>query len=52
MDIVTLKDLSQKPSKCGKGHKYPDEYNKECNYCVAVFGIKNEQWKKAKTIYV
>ena len=50
MDIVTLKDLSPKPSECRKGHKYPDEYDKECNYCIAVFGMKNEQWKETKKI--
>ena len=40
MDILTLKDLSPQPSECSKGHKYPDEYDKNCSYCVAVFGYK------------
>ena len=41
MDIITMKNLSpEKPSKCKKGHKYPEEYSKECEYCVAIFGLK------------
>ena len=40
MDIITLKDLTpKKPSECSNGHKYPEEYNKECKYCVAIFGL-------------
>ena len=40
MDIITMKNLSPgKPSECSKGHKYPEEYDKECKYCVAIFGL-------------
>ena len=25
---------------CREGHKYPETYTTECNYCVAVYGYK------------
>ena len=40
MDIITLKSLTpKKPSECSNGHKSPEEYDKECKYCVAIFGL-------------
>ena len=41
VDVFTTKDLSPK-KKCKKGHIYPDKYDKKCEFCVAVFGYKNE----------
>ncbi len=37
----TVKDLSPE-KKCDKGHKYPKKYKKDCKYCVAEFGYKDE----------
>jgi len=40
-DVFKVKDLSPE-KKCKKGHKYPKEYDKECDYCIAQFGYKHE----------
>jgi hypothetical protein len=40
-DVFKVKDLSPK-KKCLKGHKYPKQYDKKCEFCVAVFGYKHE----------
>ena len=40
-DVFKVKDLSPE-KKCKKGHKYPKQYDKECDYCIAEFGYRNE----------
>ena len=40
-DVFKVKDLSPE-KKCKKGHKYPKQYDKECDYCIAEFGYKHE----------
>lgn len=39
-DVFTVKDLSP-VKKCLKGHKYPKQYKKTCQFCIIKFGEKD-----------